>query len=84
MYRLYIDIPVGTNEENAIYKSNLLIQEFLSSHRNSIEHLNEKYDIDKVSWRLGHDEDRQKSNYLQKTPDGHVTKKKNVVQTSVK
>jgi len=32
--------------------------------------------VDQVNYRLGHDEDRQKSNYLNKTESGHVTNKK--------
>ena len=76
MYRLHIDIPLGTDEDNAVYKSKLLIQEFLDSHRDSLEHLNEKYDVEQVNYRLGHDEDRQKSNYLKKNENGHVTNKK--------
>ena len=76
MYRLHIDIPLGTDEDNAVYKSKLLIQEFLDSHRDSLEHLNEKYDVEQVNYRLGHDEDRQKSNYLKKNENGHVSNKK--------
>ena len=76
MYRLHIDIPLGTDEDNAVYKSKLLIQEFLDSHRDSLEHLNEKYDVEQVNYRLGHDEDMQKSNYLKKNENGHVTNKK--------
>jgi len=75
-YRLHIDIPLGTDENAAVYKSKLLVQEFLSSHRDSLGHLNEKYDIEELNYRLGRDEDRQKSNYLDKNENGHVSNKK--------
>jgi hypothetical protein len=60
MYRLHIDIPLGEDEDKAIYKSKLLIQEFLTSHRGSIEHLNEKYDVENLNYRLGHDGEKTK------------------------
>jgi hypothetical protein len=32
--------------------------------------------VEQINYRVGHDEDRQKSNYLIKTPSGHVNNKK--------
>jgi len=79
-YRLHIDIPLGGNEEEAIYKANLLVQEFFKLNQSTAGNLiNEKYEIEKVSYRLGHDEDRQKSNYLDKNENGHVSNKKTVI-----
>ena len=79
-YRLHIDIPLGGDEEDAIYKSNLLIQEFFKLNQSTAENLiKEKYDVKKASYRLGHDEDRQKSNYLDKNENGHVSNKKTVI-----
>jgi len=75
-YRLYIDIPLGTDEDGAIYRSKLLIQEFLNSHREDLGFLNEKYDIEQLNYRLGYDEDRQRSNYLDKNENDHVSNKK--------
>jgi len=75
-YRLHIDIPLGADEKKAEVTSKLLIQEFLSSHRNDLKLLNEKYDISQINYRLGHDEDRQKSNYLNVNDNGHVSNKK--------
>tara|TARA_Y100000310_G_scaffold288910_1_gene314968 strand:- start:243 stop:491 length:249 start_codon:yes stop_codon:yes gene_type:complete len=72
-YRLHIDIPLGTDEEHAIYKSKLLIQEFIGP---SYANVNEKYDIEEINYRLGYDEDRQKSNYLDKNENEHVSNKK--------
>ena len=78
MYRLHIDIPLGTDEAVAIYKGNLLIQELIKEHphRSDLTHINEKYQIEQVNYRLGHDEDRQKSNYFDKNENGHCTNKK--------
>jgi len=76
MYRLHIDIPLGEDEDTSIYKSKLLIQEFLNSHRESIQHLNEKYDVEQLNYRLGYDDDRQNSNYLDKNENGHCSNKK--------
>jgi len=75
-FRLHIDIPLGDDESSAIVKSKLLIQEFLNSHRSELGFLNEKYDIEQVNYRLGHDDDRQKSNYLDKNENDHVSNKK--------
>jgi hypothetical protein len=33
--------------------------------------------IEQINYRLGHDDDRQKSNYLLKNENGHVANKKN-------
>ena len=79
MYRLHIDIPLGTDEEHAIYKSKLLVQEFVGQHYANI---NEKYDIEEMNYRLGHDEDRQKSNYMDKNENGHVSNKKTKIHIS--
>ena len=81
-YRLHIDIPLGLNEEKAINTSKLLIQEFMSDHRGDLKLLNEKYDIEEMNYRLGHDEDHQRSNYLDKNENGHVNNKKIKVKSS--
>ena len=75
MYRLHIDIPLGEDEEKATYKANLLVQEFVG-HPNNLNGLNEKYDVEQLNYRLGYDDDRQKSNYLDKNENGHVSNKK--------
>ena len=78
MYRLHIDIPLGEDEEKAKYKANLLIQELITDHPHDGEltHLHEKYGVEQVNYRLGHDDDRQKSNYLQVNENGHCSNKK--------
>jgi hypothetical protein len=70
-YRLHIDIPLGVDEQGAIDITEYIMERIKEEiPLSSVEGLNE------VNYRLGHDEDRQKSNYLNKTPDGHITKKK--------
>jgi hypothetical protein len=78
MYRLHIDIPLGTDEAKAIYKANLLMQELIKEHpqHSNLAHINEKYQIEQVNYRLGNDEDRQKSNYFDMDENGHCSNKK--------
>ena len=75
-FRLHIDIPLGYDEYEAIDKARSLIHWHFSDPeaREKIRRL--MGNIEEVNYRLGHDEDRQKSNYLQKTDNGHVTNKK--------
>tara|TARA_R100001015_G_C4595046_1_gene150291 strand:+ start:884 stop:1138 length:255 start_codon:yes stop_codon:yes gene_type:complete len=81
-YRLHVDIPLGTDEKTAAFKANLLIQEFLGTHEMNIKHLDEKYNVRQFNYRLGHDEDRQKSNYLDVNENGHASNKKTRIQPS--
>ena len=76
MFRLHIDVPMGHDDEKAIEKSNKFIQYI---HDAIAFYANECVDGDEVvvGYRLGHDEERQKSNHLDKNENGHVTKKKN-------
>ena len=76
MYRLHIDIPLGPNEKDAIQQvENLMHWHFADvDAQEKIKYL--MGNVDQVNYRLGHDEDRQKSNYLNKTENGHVTNKK--------
>ena len=76
-FRLHIDIPLGTDEEEAIEIAQCIMDDI---NQTDI-HLWEESGVNipeqiHVAYRLGHDEDRQKSNYLNKTEEGHVTKKK--------
>jgi len=75
-FRLHIDIPLGYDEYEAIDKARSLIHWHFSDPeaREKIRRL--MGNIEEVNYRLGHDEDRQKSNYLQKTDNGHVINKK--------
>jgi len=35
--------------------------------------------VEEINYRLGHDDDRQKSNYFQKNENGHVNNKKSKI-----
>jgi len=73
-YRLHIDIPIPGNEEEALRSADAIIR-FCFDNRLSAIEMN-TIGIESVNYRLGHDEDRQKSNYFMKTPSGHVNNKK--------
>jgi hypothetical protein len=72
-YRLHIDIPVGSDEEEAIRIATHMISSIAV-------HVGNRAKIDSqvtgMNYRLGHDEDRQKSNYFKKNEEGHVNNKK--------
>lgn len=70
-HRLFIDIPLEYSEEEAIQKS-LMILKILSENIDALK----TNGVSQINYRLGHDEDRQTSNYLIKTDTGHVSNKK--------
>ena len=72
-YRLFIYIPLGSNEEKAISASHAIMSTFLSDEDFFI---GLKPSVEEVNYRLGYDEDRQRSNYLIKNENGHVSNKK--------
>lgn len=69
-FRLHIDIPLSGNEQEAIKIANQIMD--IVSNKEKMSGLG----IEQVNYRVGHDEDRQKSNYLMKTDSGHVNNKK--------
>jgi len=78
-FRLFIDIPLGQNEEDAIAVAESIVEWHFKDvdARDKIQRLtNGRMDLSEINYRLGHDEDRQKSNYIDKTENGHVTTKK--------
>tara|TARA_R110002012_G_scaffold190989_3_gene358686 strand:+ start:4630 stop:4884 length:255 start_codon:yes stop_codon:yes gene_type:complete len=74
-FRLHIDVPLGVNEEEAMQKAQYFMK-FVFSDDDQLERMREHFKLSQLNYRLGHDEDRQKSNYLKKTENGHVTNKK--------
>lgn len=70
MYRLHIDIPLPYSEQEAIDIGNKIIA--IIGNQDTISNLN----IYQINYRLGHDDDRQKSNYMMKNENGHVNNKK--------
>ena len=69
-YRLHIDIPLPLSEVDAIIVTETVMAVLQSPHL--LQELQSR-GVSSINYRLGHDEDRQRSNYLQKTPSGHVT-----------
>lgn len=73
-YRLHIDIPMPLSEHDAAVLSQKIISSLSSGEGLAILQEN---GIEQINYRLGHDDDRQKSNYLLKNENGHVANKKN-------
>jgi len=69
MFRLHIDIPLPYTEEEAAKMAKDIIATLQTA----------KLEVDCINYRLGHDEDRQKSNYLDKNENGHVSNKKSKI-----
>lgn len=76
-FRLHIDIPMGGDEAHAAQTALAIMERFRDPQ--FLRFLSES-GVPTVNYRLGHDEDRQRSNYLQKTPHGHVTNKKDRIE----
>ena len=73
-YRLHIDIPLNMSEDDARLAS-IQILGLLADADDKALILN-AIGVEEINYRLGHDDDRQKSNYLQKNENGHVNNKK--------
>ena len=76
-YRLHIDIPINGNEEDALKTASEIVR-FCFDNNISAKTMQE-LGVEVVNYRLGHDEDRQKSNYFLKNENGHVNNKKSKV-----
>lgn len=77
MFRLHIDIPLGFDEAQSS-EITKRVMDAISLNRELRQYLKD-VGVESVNYRLGNDEDRQRSNYLVKTDNGHVTKKKSRV-----
>ena len=73
-YRLRIDIPINGCEEDALKTAGEIIRFCFDNH--IAEKQMRELGVEVVNYRLGHDEDRQKSNYFIKNENGHVNNKK--------
>ena len=76
-YRMHIDIPLGADEETAIR----LAKEFIVTLEQAEDEMGlfcggHGLDPIQINYRLGRDDDRQKSNYMMKNEEGHVNNKK--------
>lgn len=79
-FRLHIDIPLSLlSEDNAAAISKRIV-EILES--GICKNIVVDGSLTQINYRLGNDEDRQKSNYLDKNENGHVSNKKTVIRLS--
>lgn len=76
-FRLHIDIPLNMTEEDALIASQQILG-ILAEEETDALILN-AIGIDEINYRLGHDDDRQKSNYFLKDTNGHVNNKKSKI-----
>lgn len=80
MFRLHIDVAAGHDEQEAVtlvvQPLLKIIQEGLKNHPEVIDNIEGKMGKPVIKYRLGNDEDRQRSNYLDKDANGHVSTKK--------
>ena len=81
-FRLHIDIPLPMSEDDALRATEDVIG-ILRADSTLLERLRSR-GVPQINYRLGHDEDRQRSNYLDKTPSGHVTTKKCRIELEIR
>lgn len=74
MYRLHLDIPLGEDEASAIRISKRFVEWVISSEAGRADM--KQLGIQTINYRLGNDNDRQRSNYLDINENGHVSTKK--------
>ena len=83
MYRLHVDIPLGHDEDTAKQVAEQVVQ-WVFRDEDAQERIQRlalgKFDIQEINCRLGNDQDRQKSNYLDVNENGHTTNKKIKIQ----
>ena len=78
MYRLFIDIPISAaTTEEAVERAQHLVNALLLSDDARVDL--EAVNVEQINYRLGHDDDRQKSNYFTKNENGHVNNKKSKI-----
>ena len=73
-YRVHIDMPLGTEQEEALKKCSFIIG-ILENNLDGIRSIG----VPSIGYRLGNDEDRQKSNYLELNENGHCSNKKSKI-----
>lgn len=75
MYRLFIDIPIrSVSNEDAVERAQHLVNALLLSDDAKVDL--DAMGVKQINYRLGHDEDRQKSNYFIIDDKGHCSNKK--------
>lgn len=74
MFRLHVDIQIPGSEAEALAIAQKILNFAFDNHQ--ARELLSNNNIENVNYRLGHDQDRQKSNYFKKNSNGHVDNKK--------
>ena len=78
MFRLFIDIPISAiNTEHAVEQAQALVNKMILG--DDMQKHFKSVNIEQINYRLGHDEDRQKSNYFMIDDRGHCSTKKTKV-----
>jgi len=78
MYRLFIDIPISAaTTEEAVKIGQHIMDAMILSENNKMSF--RVVGVEQLNYRLGHDEDRQKSNYFILDDKGHCSNKKSKV-----
>lgn len=72
-YRLHMDILLPFTEAEALERAEEIVR--MLSDKEKMREMG----VQSINYRLGHDEDRQKSNYFIKNSNGHVNNKKSKV-----
>jgi len=73
-YRLHIDVPLVADMNESVAMSNRLIEIIKNAMiANNIQNT-------QINYRVGNDEDRQKSNYLSINENGHASNKKSIIE----
>jgi hypothetical protein len=76
-YRLHIDIPLNMSEDAALIASQQILGILADVDTDAI--ILNAIGVEEINYRLGHDDDRQKSNYFLKDSNGHVNNKKSKI-----
>ena len=76
-YRLHIDIPLNMSEDEARTASIQILGLLAGEDTQAL--ILTAIGVEEINYRLGHDDDRQKSNYLMKNENGHVNNKKSKI-----
>ena len=76
-YRLHIDIPLNMSEEEALVASQQILGIVADVDTDAM--ILNAIGVEEINYRLGHDDDRQKSNYFLKDDNGHVNNKKSKI-----
>lgn len=76
-YRLHIDIPLNMSEDDALIASQQILGILADVDTDAV--ILNAIGVEEINYRLGHDDDRQKSNYFLKDANGHVNNKKSKI-----